>query len=88
MNEDFPYMIITFPSVHHAIKFESTLKESCLAFMLIPVPREISASCGVAARVNNIDIALVKNKLREYKLQYDCIYIYTPGVDSMRLVRD
>lgn len=87
MSKDCNY-VITFPSVHHAIKFESVLKNSDLSFMLIPVPREISASCGVAAKVNNDDSELVQKELREHNLQYDCIYSYTPGEKPIKLVGD
>ncbi|QRN86870.1 DUF3343 domain-containing protein [Clostridia bacterium] len=40
---------VTFHSVSDSLKFEKTVKESGLEVQLVPVPREISSSCGVAA---------------------------------------
>lgn len=40
---------VTFHSVSDSLKFEKTIKESGLEVQLVPVPREISSSCGVAA---------------------------------------
>jgi len=40
------YYLITFPSVQ--------ARNGPLVFQLIPVPREISSSCGVAAKVQHI----------------------------------
>lgn len=42
--------LFLFASVHHALKFEREVGSSLRA-KLVPVPREISASCGVAVRV-------------------------------------
>ncbi|HWR06112.1 DUF3343 domain-containing protein [Sporomusa sp.] len=44
--------IITFPSVYHAFRAKKILKEHGITAELIPVPRELSASCeGLAAQV-------------------------------------
>ncbi|MGB9812340.1 MAG: DUF3343 domain-containing protein [Thermovenabulum sp.] len=60
MAEKYPFYLITFPSVHHALKFENNFKGK-LPFELVPVPREISSSCGVAAKIleteNILDIS-------------------------------
>ncbi|MGM0379952.1 MAG: DUF3343 domain-containing protein [Bacillota bacterium] len=44
--------VMTFHSTHDALSFESLLKNNNLEIKIIPVPREISASCGLAARFN------------------------------------
>ncbi|NLC77169.1 MAG: DUF3343 domain-containing protein [Clostridia bacterium] len=44
------YCVATFHSVHEALHFEQVLKKAGLQLQLIPVPREISSSCGIAAR--------------------------------------
>ncbi len=42
--------LFLFASVHHALKFERELGGAWGA-KLVPVPRDISSSCGVALRV-------------------------------------
>lgn len=44
------YCVATFRSVHDALYCEQKLKEIGLNLQLIPVPREISSTCGIAAR--------------------------------------
>lgn len=40
--------VVTFSSSHHALKAESIFREAGIPAMLIPVPAEIRADCGVA----------------------------------------
>lgn len=49
MNET--YCVVTFSVTQHALKFEKLLKENNLGVKLMPVPRQLSASCGTAAYV-------------------------------------
>jgi hypothetical protein len=44
------YCVATFPSVYEALHFEKVLKSENIYLELIPVPREISSSCGIAAK--------------------------------------
>ncbi|HHX51405.1 MAG TPA: DUF3343 domain-containing protein [Clostridia bacterium] len=44
------YCVATFPSVYEALHFEKVLKSENIHLELIPVPREISSSCGIAAK--------------------------------------
>lgn len=70
------YYVITFPSVHHAMAFEDMVKDSPMKFQLIPVPRQISASCGVAAKVQHITKEELLQLLREYNLSFSGVYFY------------
>jgi len=45
------YVVFLFPSVSYALKAEKILKGGEIAHKLIPVPRHISADCGVCIRV-------------------------------------
>ncbi|WP_422447410.1 DUF3343 domain-containing protein [Thermoanaerobacterium sp. DL9XJH110] len=76
MQEAYPYFIVTFPSVHYALRFESKLKGSSLSFRLVPAPREISSSCGVAARVFESNAERIISLMKEKDLQYDALYVY------------
>ena len=40
--------VLTFPSSHYALKAEKVCKDAGIRVVLIPLPREISADCGVA----------------------------------------
>jgi hypothetical protein len=44
------YYVVTFHSVSQALRFEKLALSQGIAIKLIPVPRVISSSCGVAAR--------------------------------------
>lgn len=46
--ENFAVDVFTFPSSHYALKAEKTCKDAGICVVLIPLPREISADCGVA----------------------------------------
>lgn len=46
------YYVLTFENVSQAIKFEKLCKEKGFEGALIPVPRRISSSCGLAAKFN------------------------------------
>ena len=49
--------VITFPSVYHAFRAKKILKEQGIIAELVPVPRELSASCeGLAAEVGEQDV--------------------------------
>lgn len=44
--------VLTFPSSHYALKAEKLCKGAGIKVVLIPLPREISADCGVALIVS------------------------------------
>ena len=50
MREKKPALIITFPSTAAAMEAESFCQEQGLPGRIIPVPREITAGCGLAWR--------------------------------------
>lgn len=45
------YCVITFNITQHALIFEKTMKEIQYPIKLMPVPRQVSSSCGTAARI-------------------------------------
>jgi hypothetical protein len=52
MSDFFAVDVFTFPSSHHALKAEKICKEAGIKAVLIPLPREISADCGVSLIVH------------------------------------
>ena len=73
------YNLATFHSTHLALKFERTLNSENIEIKIIPVPREISASCGLAGRFLKSDYERITEMLDKYKLEYDLIYEYIEG---------
>lgn len=45
------YCVVTFHTTQEALAFEKIFKEKKLTVKLMPVPRQISSSCGFSARV-------------------------------------
>ena len=70
------YCIFTFHTTMEAIAFEKTCKEEKVAGRLIPVPRQISAGCGLAWRANPEQELLLCRMAEEHELQYAAVGIY------------
>lgn len=52
--------VITFKSTNHAIKSELAFKDEKIKFRTIPTPREITHSCGLAIKIDLIDVEWAK----------------------------
>ncbi len=48
--EDF-YCVVTFHVTQHALIFEKLMNSKGIPVKLMPVPRQISSSCGTAAKI-------------------------------------
>lgn len=68
------YCVATFPCLHDALECEKTLKELDFKFQLIPVPREISSSCGLAVRFAPELLQEFKETVSKYLLSVDEIH--------------
>ncbi len=44
------FCVVTFPNTQSALQAEKILQEAKQVFILVPTPREISASCGLAVK--------------------------------------
>lgn len=44
------YCLVTFNTTHSALQSENTLTDLNIPFLTVPVPKEISAGCGLAIR--------------------------------------
>jgi hypothetical protein len=53
-------VVATFDNTHHALRFEKTLKENAIKLTIMPVPREVSASCGLSVKFNLEEFDRVK----------------------------
>ncbi len=61
--------VITFDSVYYVMKAERILRGKGIRIDLIPTPREISSDCGVAIRLLDERLGLVKELFRESVLE-------------------
>jgi hypothetical protein len=68
------YGAFTFLSTSHALKAEKVLKQSGHSFLMIPTPRQISTSCGLAVKVLSGDLEAVSRLLNENSVQVDAVY--------------
>lgn len=68
------YYIAVFESTHHAIRFEKTIKDSGFKITIMPVPREITASCGLSAKIESKDFDKVKELAEQENLRIQDYY--------------
>lgn len=76
------YIVIAFASTHHALEAESLL-EGKVEFIVMPTPREISASCGLALKIHPNDGAVVEKYLHNSNVrEYHFYEIEKTGQES------
>jgi hypothetical protein len=68
------FKLFTFQSTHQAILTEKTLLENDIPVKIIPVPRSISASCGLSARVADSDFGRANDLLQSKSIKPDGLY--------------
>lgn len=76
MRELKDYCIFTFHTTMEAIAFEKTCKEEEMDGRLIPVPRQISAGCGLAWRADPEQESVLCQLAEERELQFATVGIY------------
>ena len=69
------FNVISFESTHMAIKSEKILLEEGLEIRIIPVPRETTASCGLALKISTEDLSRVRKYLGENEIEYTGCYL-------------
>jgi len=75
MREKKPALIITFPSTAAAMEAESFCLEQGLPGRIIPVPREITAGCGLAWKAPPEAEAQLTDALREAGLAWSAMQV-------------
>ncbi len=64
MNEEI-FNLIAFNSTSNAIRAEKELKLNDIEVKVLPVPREITASCGLSIRLKTEDLEKAMSTLKE-----------------------
>ncbi len=67
-------MVVTFPSTYMALSAEKVVKTAGLEGKLIPVPRKISTSCGMALRLADRQLDQVLAVLHEAGVETEGVY--------------
>lgn len=76
-------ILITFHSVSSALYLETVLKERELGCRIIPVPRELSSSCGYAAETDTDDAAALKPVMDDAGIEWECLYRKGDGFEKL-----
>ncbi|WP_010237965.1 DUF3343 domain-containing protein [Clostridium arbusti] len=68
------FNLITFDSTHSAIRAEKELLNEGLKVKVIPVPTEITASCGLSIRIALKDLEKAKKILKDNNIEVSGYY--------------
>ena len=71
------YGVFTFISTSQALKAERVLKDAATEFLMMPTPREISTSCGLAVKVAGDNLDNCFKILQLNRVQVDGAYKIT-----------
>lgn len=66
--------IVTFPSVHHALKAEKLLRGEGIPVAAINTPRHISSDCGICLRFEGDLEPKIKEALKAANVSYQGVY--------------
>jgi hypothetical protein len=67
--------ILTFDSVHHALRAEKILREKGIPISVINTPRHISSDCGISLRFEDKLEQRIVKVLKDESAQYKNIYV-------------
>lgn len=73
MREKKKYMVLSFHSTTEAISFEKQCIQDQIPGRLIPIPREITAGCGLAWRIPADEYPVCRQKIQDRQMKYQDI---------------
>ena len=65
------YHVITFHTTTHAMAYEKKCMEENIPGRIIPVPREITAGCGLAWRILSTDYTQYQEKITALQMPFE-----------------
>jgi hypothetical protein len=71
MREKKPYIVLTFHTTTEAMAMEKQCNSQEIPGRLIPIPREITAGCGLAWRMNADDYPQYREEINALDLGFD-----------------
>ncbi|NLM46316.1 MAG: DUF3343 domain-containing protein [Firmicutes bacterium] len=81
------YYVASFHSVSQALRFEKLLQEKAIPVKMIPVPRLLSSSCGIAARFEADDYPKVASLLAAGGENAYEVYLFTSDGKNVQAER-
>ena len=73
-----PRCVVLFASIHDVMRFEATLRENGRWCDLVPVPRALSAECGMALQVRAADLDAVRALATAHDARATGVFRETP----------
>ena len=71
MREKKPHQVLTFHTTDAAMEMESFCKQNSIAGRLVPVPRRLSAGCGIAWRMEAAVFAQYRADIERSKIEIE-----------------
>ena len=71
MRKKEPKLVVTFHTTADAIAFEKACKENQIPGRMIPVPRELSAGCGLAWCADPSEKEPIETFLKNQKIEFE-----------------
>lgn len=69
------YGLATFQTTHGALKGEQVLENNNLEILIIPTPREITASCGLSIKFEQGDLKVIQDLLVHNSLDFQLYFV-------------
>lgn len=79
------YCVVTFQSVSHALRFEKLFMSLGKELKLIPVPRVISSSCGIAARLPTDMLSELESVFLSGQADLEKVYLFSGEGKSLNV---
>lgn len=80
------YHFATFKSTHDALMFDKEALQRGIDTIIMPVPRNISSSCGLAIRFNIEDLNKIKKMVEEERLTIESHYV-VKTINNERVIK-
>lgn len=79
------FCLATFKTTHGALKGEQVLENNALEILIIPTPREITASCGLSIKFDQDNLKVVQDLLINSALDFQ-LYFVKKGEKNLEFV--
>ena len=74
--------LLTFSSTHHALYAEDVLKQAGIIIDVVPIPRSITAECGLAITFRRADGQLAAGLMVSHNIEFKACY-FINGADCL-----
>jgi hypothetical protein len=68
------FYFLSFDSTNHALQAESYLKNKNISISVIPTPREVTQSCGLSIKLNDVPLESIRNIIGEGIMKIKGLY--------------